>query len=300
MLGIGRGDRRPVRDDAGRSTSTARARAADARRRAGDRDRQRRRRERRRLRPARPRWPISAERARRVAPRRRRVRPVRARCRRATARPRWTGVERADSVIADGHKWLNVPYDCGFAFVRDPSLPPAAVRGSAPRTCRVDDPRPNLGYPRPEMSRRARSLAVWATLRAYGRSGYRAMVERHLELAQRLSATRRRSRPSSSVWRRRALNIVCFRYAPAAVGDEELDELNLALGQDVLDDGRVFFGTTALRRPGRVPPGDRELADDRARRRSPRRRPARAGPEAHRRRRLALRAVGAQPARNRH
>src|SRR5439155_1287162 len=41
------------------------------------------------------------------------------------------GIERADSVIADGHKWLNVPYDCGFAFVRDPSLQPSVFGASA-------------------------------------------------------------------------------------------------------------------------------------------------------------------------
>ncbi len=84
---------------------------------------------------------------------------------------------------------------------------------------------------------------MWATLRAYGRSGYRAMVERHLELAQRLS-TRVDESPELERLAETKLNIVCFRFAPAGVGDEELDELNLALGQDVLEDGRVFFGTT--------------------------------------------------------
>ena len=92
-------------------------------------------------------------------------------------------VERADSVISDGHKWLNVPYDCGFAFVREAERLPRALNVGAAYLPAADDPHPNFGFLSPENSRRARSLAVWATLRAYGRSGYRQMVERHLSLA---------------------------------------------------------------------------------------------------------------------
>ena len=146
------------------------------------------------------------------------------------------GVERAHSVIADGHKWLNVPYDCGFAFVRDPAYlrPPFQLTAAY---------LPSDERPSPEASRRARALTVWATLRAYGRSGYRSMVERHLELAQRLSR-RVDDTPELERLAETTLNIVCFRFRPPGLSEEELDELNLALGQDVLQDGRVFFGTT--------------------------------------------------------
>ena len=146
------------------------------------------------------------------------------------------GVERANSVIADGHKWLNVPYDCGFAFVRDKEYLAPPFRLAAPYL-------PSDELPGPEASRRARALAVWATLRAYGRSGYRAMVERHLELAQRLAA-RVDDEPELERLAETKLNIVCFRVRLPGLDDEELDELNSALGQDVLRDGRVFFGTT--------------------------------------------------------
>src|SRR4029077_17039642 len=73
------------------------------------------------------------------------------------------GVERADSVIADGHKWLTVPYENGFAFVRDPALLPVVFGSGAASLPDSDEPRPNWGYRGPEMSRRARSLPVWAT-----------------------------------------------------------------------------------------------------------------------------------------
>ncbi len=153
------------------------------------------------------------------------------------------GVERADSVIADGHKWLNVPYESGFAFVRDPSLQPAVFGSGAAYLPEIDDPRPNWAYLGPEMSRRARSFPVWATLRAYGREGYRAIVERHLDLAQRMAA-RVDEAPDLERLADVPLNIVCFRFRPHGFPEGGLDDLNRQLGAAVLADGRVAFGTT--------------------------------------------------------
>lgn len=159
------------------------------------------------------------------------------------------GVERAHSVIADGHKWLNVPYDCGFAFVREGRYLAEAFTAGAAYLPATDDPQPNWGYLSPEMSRRARSLAVWATLAAYGRAGYREMVERHLRLAQRMAA---RVDASADLERLAEvpLDIVCFRYRPRGVPESELDDLNTRLGAAVLADGRVYVGTT--RYAGRI------------------------------------------------
>jgi glutamate/tyrosine decarboxylase-like PLP-dependent enzyme len=160
------------------------------------------------------------------------------------------GVERAHSVIADGHKWLNVPYDCGMAFVRRRSELPYTFSLPAAYLPQEEDPeRPNFGYLGPEASRRARALAVWATLRAYGRSGHRAMVERHLELAQRL-ARRVDEAPDLERLADVPLNIVCFRFRASGLEESELDELNTRLGAEVLTDGRVYLGTT--RYAGRV------------------------------------------------
>jgi glutamate/tyrosine decarboxylase-like PLP-dependent enzyme len=154
------------------------------------------------------------------------------------------GVERAHSVIADGHKWLNVPYDCGFAFVCDPALL-AKVFSLAAAYLPEDEPEPTYGYLTPESSQRARSLAVWAALRAWGRSGYREMVERHLDLAQRLAALVDEA-PDLERLADVPLNIVCFRYRPGGVPEEELDALNARLGEEVLADGRVYVGTTSF------------------------------------------------------
>jgi glutamate/tyrosine decarboxylase-like PLP-dependent enzyme len=159
------------------------------------------------------------------------------------------GVERADSVIADGHKWLNVPYDSGFAFVRDPMALPKAFTASADYLPSPEDPHPNFGYFGPEMSRRARALPAWASLRAYGRAGYRAMVERHLDLAQRL-AERIDDEPSLERLADVPLNVVCFRFRPAGLDEGDLDELNRRLGEALVEDGRVYVGTTTY--DGRV------------------------------------------------
>jgi glutamate/tyrosine decarboxylase-like PLP-dependent enzyme len=154
------------------------------------------------------------------------------------------GVERAHSVIADGHKWLNVPYDCGFAFVRDPALL-AKVFSLAAAYLPSDEPEPTFGYLTPESSQRARSLPVWAALRAWGRTGYREMVERHLDLAQRLAA-RVDEAPDLERLADVPLNIVCFRYRPDGVAEEELDALNARVGEELLADGRVYVGTTSF------------------------------------------------------
>lgn len=159
------------------------------------------------------------------------------------------GVERAHSVTVDGHKWLNVPYDCGFAFVHHRRWMAETFAYDAEYLFDPSDPHPVMGGLGPESSRRARSLAVWATLRAYGREGYRSMVEDHLDLARNL-AELVDAAPELERLADVPLNIVCFRFNPGTVPDDELDALNRALGQRILDDGRVFAGTT--RYAGRV------------------------------------------------
>jgi glutamate/tyrosine decarboxylase-like PLP-dependent enzyme len=157
------------------------------------------------------------------------------------------GVDQADSVIADGHKWLNVPYDCGFAFVRDGRLLTSVFGMGAPYFPPAEAGHPDFLYLAPEMSRRARSLAVWATLAAYGRSGYRAMIERHVSLARRV-ADQIRAAADFELLEEPRLNVICFRYRPPGVPEADLDWLNQQLGQAVIADRRVYFGTTVYAR----------------------------------------------------
>jgi glutamate/tyrosine decarboxylase-like PLP-dependent enzyme len=148
------------------------------------------------------------------------------------------GAEHADSVISDGHKWLNVPHDCGFAFVRDPALLTKVFSASASYL-----PDEVYAFRAPDLSRRARALAVWATLAAYGRNGHRALVERCLDNAAHVARTVDDADDFELV-APAPLNVVCFRYRPPGVPDGDLDALNLRIGRGILRDGRVYVGMT--------------------------------------------------------
>ena len=128
-------------------------------------------------------------------------------------------------------------------FARWSALP-RALNVGAPYLPAPDDPHPNFGFLSPENSRRARALAVWATLRAYGRNG----------LPGDGRAARRRSRatwptgwtalPSLSGSADVPLNIVCFWAHPPGLSGEQLDEPNNRLAAALRADGRVFVGST--------------------------------------------------------
>ena len=97
------------------------------------------------------------------------------------------GAELADSWATDAHKWLNVPYDCGIAFVRDREAHRAAMASTASYLVQdPDGPREPLDWT-PEFSRRARGIAVYATLRALGRDGVAELVERLCACAERFA-----------------------------------------------------------------------------------------------------------------
>lgn len=153
------------------------------------------------------------------------------------------GIERADSVTADAHKWLNVPYDSGFAFVRDTALLQATFGASGAYLPVGTEARPSYSDRGAEMSRRARSLPIWATLKAYGRLGYQQMVDRHIRLAQRVGA-QIEADPELELLAPVRLNVVCFRYRPPGAADADLDDLNRRLAAAIQGDGRLYFGST--------------------------------------------------------
>ena len=97
------------------------------------------------------------------------------------------GVELADSWATDAHKWLNVPYDSGLAFVREPGALPAAMAISAEYLPSSGAARSPANFT-PELSRRARGVEVWAALRSLGRSGVAEMLERNCRQARRFAA----------------------------------------------------------------------------------------------------------------
>jgi glutamate/tyrosine decarboxylase-like PLP-dependent enzyme len=153
------------------------------------------------------------------------------------------GLELADSVTVDNHKWLNVPYDSGFAFVRDAD----ALRGAfasgaaylAPVPGATWDPMTHV----PEMSRRFRALAAWCALRAYGRAGYRELVERCCANAAAFAAWVNAT-PGLELAAPAPLNIVCFRVTRAGRDADEQDAANRAASAALQADGRVLVSGT--------------------------------------------------------
>ena len=155
------------------------------------------------------------------------------------------GVELADSWATDGHKWLNVPYDCGFAIVQDAEAHRAAL---APQSGAYivygDEERDEFQWV-PEYSRRARGFASWAALRSQGRDGIAALVGGHHELAVHLAEGLRASAGEAGidVLNDVVLNQVLIRFRPRDGMDA--DERTREVIRRVQEDGTCWLaGTT--------------------------------------------------------
>jgi len=143
------------------------------------------------------------------------------------------GLEAADSITTDGHKWLNVPYDSGIVFTRHVALQEAVFKAAAAYLGEG----PDLLHRTPEDSRRFRALPAWMTLMSYGRSGYRELFMRCCSLAQRMGQGIEQS-SSFELLTPVRLNIVCFalRGASANQRDQFLEKLK--------EDGQVLLTPT--------------------------------------------------------
>ena len=157
---------------------------------------------------------------------------------------RLAGLEKVDTIAGDAHKWLNVPYDCGFVFTRHIERQVAFFQNTAPY---LPPPAPdphNTLHLGPENSRRLRALPVWATLMAYGREGHRLIVRRCVDLAQRLAARLERE-PRFELCAPVRLNVVCFR--PRGTRGEAWEAAEIkAYVERVLHDGCVRVTSSTL------------------------------------------------------
>jgi glutamate/tyrosine decarboxylase-like PLP-dependent enzyme len=131
--------------------------------------------------------------------------------------PGLAGLDQADSWATDAHKWLNVPYDCGIALCAHPDAHRASLRAEAdylPTT--VGGPRNPMDYT-PEMSRRARALVLWTTLRHLGTDGVAELVDRCCALARRM-ADQLAAVKGVTVLNKVTLNQVLVRFAAPDAG----------------------------------------------------------------------------------
>jgi glutamate/tyrosine decarboxylase-like PLP-dependent enzyme len=150
------------------------------------------------------------------------------------------GLEDADSWAVDGHKWLQTPYDCGYAIVRDAEAHRSAMTISASYLPPVAEGERDPTHYVPELSRRARGFATWAMIRHLGRDGIAAMVERHCRLA-RWMAERLGAEAGIHVLNDVVLNQVIVRFGSADAG-EEADALTVETIARIQADGMLFAG----------------------------------------------------------
>src|SRR5437588_6721480 len=151
------------------------------------------------------------------------------------------GIELADSLSVDCHKWLNVPYDSGLVIVRDAAAHQAAMTLNAAYyvTARRAE-RDNCNWV-PEASRRARGFTVYAALRFLGRKGIAELVDRFCELAQRM-ANRLSKAPGVTILNDVVLNQVLVRFSDPSGNDD--DEFTATVIRRVQEDGTCWLGGT--------------------------------------------------------
>ncbi len=161
-------------------------------------------------------------------------------------RPLLAGIERADSVAFDFHKWAQVPYDAGCFVVRDASRELATFGAEAAYLRREQRGLAGGGiWPcdlGPDLSRGFRALKVWMTLSVYGADRLGEVVRRNCDLAAALAARVERE-PALQLLAPVTLNIVCFRFI-ATAGD--LDRLNADIVADVQEAGIAAPSTTVV------------------------------------------------------
>jgi glutamate/tyrosine decarboxylase-like PLP-dependent enzyme len=150
------------------------------------------------------------------------------------------GLDRADSWSTDAHKWLNVPYDCGFIAVADPNALSGAMAISAPYLTAAPDARDSYRYV-PESSRRARGFVLYAALRSLGRDGVAELIERCSSMA-RLMAAELDGDPALEV-----INDVVINQVLVAVVGDESGELTADVVQRIQRDGTCWLAGTNWR-----------------------------------------------------
>jgi len=152
------------------------------------------------------------------------------------------GADRADSWSTDAHKWLNVPYDSGLVFTAHPDSHSAAFSARAAYLIVDDDKREQLDW-NPEHSRRARGFAVYAAIRALGRTGIAELVERTCRHAKTFAA--RLEVMGAEVLNTVELNQVLFRFPDDARTEAALAAVQ-ASGEAWMS-GTVWDGRPAIR-----------------------------------------------------
>jgi glutamate/tyrosine decarboxylase-like PLP-dependent enzyme len=163
---------------------------------------------------------------------------------------KFNGLDLADSLSLDPHKWLYQPLDCGCLLYRDMNAAHAAFAhtGEYAKTM-TNDPVEGFAFFEEslELSRRFRALRLWLSLRYHGLKAFRAAIQKDLDLAQRL-ASAIANQPRLELMASVELSAICFRHVginPRA--EEELNRHNAAILKRVVQRGHVYLSNATLR-----------------------------------------------------
>ncbi|HSR98632.1 MAG TPA: pyridoxal-dependent decarboxylase [Kofleriaceae bacterium] len=158
----------------------------------------------------------------------------------------WNGIERADSLVLNPHKWMGAGFDLSAYYCRDPQHL-IRVMGTNPHFLRTqqDGQVSNFRDWHIQLGRRFRALKLWLYLLDQGVEGIRARLRRDLDNAQWL-ATQIRGEPHWQVLAPVVLQTVCVRHAPPGLDDAALSAHNLAIGRRINEAGRAYLTPSML------------------------------------------------------
>jgi len=156
----------------------------------------------------------------------------------------WPGVDRADSIVFNPHKWLGVQFDCSAHFLKNPDdlLRTLAIGPEYLKTYGQDGIINYSEWSVP-LGRRFRALKIWFLIRAYGLEGLRTRLRNHVTWSEELHA-KIAAEPDFEIMTPPMWSLWTFRYRPE--GAEDLDALNLALVNAINDDGRIYLTQTRV------------------------------------------------------
>jgi aromatic-L-amino-acid/L-tryptophan decarboxylase len=165
-------------------------------------------------------------------------------------RPLVAGIERADSISFDLHKWMYLPFEVACVLVRDPAVHRATFTASASYLAVPTRGVAAGGFPFAErgmdLTRSFKALKVWMSMKAHGVRTYAALIEQNVADAHYLAA-RVSADPELELLGPAPLNVVCFRYAPAGVAAERLNAVNAEVLIRVQEAGIAVPSGTTLR-----------------------------------------------------
>ena len=161
-------------------------------------------------------------------------------------RPLLKGIEHANSFVFNPHKWMFTNFDCSAYFVKDAN---ALVRTFEilPEYLKTREPSPVKNYRDwgIQLGRRFRALKLWFVIRSYGVDGLRERLRRHITLAQGLAESIRLE-PGFELMTTVRFNVICFRYRPSGMAEQDVNGFNTRLMDRLNASGKMFLSHTTL------------------------------------------------------